>query len=253
MKNKIAIALISPRTDITVTYIDKNGKTAYVDITEEEAERYYDAELYKGNVSVGILRKEKNKDKKTLKLELFENSEVKIGDKLKINSQLICKGDMLYSSDIVSEISRILKENVDLVKQLNEKQIYFTDVLCGFDLIRLNQAEFFDVILPIYLVNSDENFKSGNGAGVVFKDKRFILDTAKRDYISKICNDASLNYQIFIGDAGTMLENLKCSSKNADIIPIAIPCKHLKTRLQEVSANDIKSASELLKLLIEKE
>ncbi|MBE5039663.1 zinc-binding metallopeptidase family protein [Ructibacterium gallinarum] len=229
---------------------DNRYGVGFLSGTNEEA--MYGQVLYHNKKEAGIIRKENDQ----IFLQIFPECTCKTGDICELKAQLICKGNMLYGSNLTSIISSYLWENC--VNKLNniEKEIYFTlvnEAICGTG----GYLEAVKIINPDYTVliscvPDQEGCKMGDGPALALKNGNAVIGLEMKKKFETIAKNADLMFQNFVGKTDKTAELLSICGTREGFAEICIPVRYENQLFAESDWKDVeKTLNFLLKIIYE--
>lgn len=266
---KINIALLTEIPKIVITGLEakkdkKIKKAFFLPINIKNTDLLNNKIVCQNDKEIGIIRMEKEKQyieifediSEELKLDLTQNIVV-----CNLKQNTICKGDLIYSNNLVQEIKENALKYKENVFKNTVNDINFTTFDCESDLISEVSKQEFDINILIYTcdeseISSDSNLKTGDGCGIVVQDNGYLMPLNLQERIQESINKntgdflnlntassevMSLKYQTCFIKHSSVLEKISISG-SSPAIGIVIPVKYTDTELAECNVNDIKNA-----------
>ncbi len=245
-KKRIMICSLADTSGIFIKSI-KNKKAQFDIIGKLSKESLTDTEIFSDGESVGIIRsiiKDGKIDSQTL--ELWDENYVKTGDFCSLNPEVRCKGDNLYgfgtSRIICVKIALFLANKVDT----SVNDIYFTVSPSEKAAIAAAETLKPDYIYLISPAEETDNFKSGTGCGIVFKDGGAVIKPEIRNHLTDAAMRAKAPFSVYADKFSLLPEKLGISGDAPEVGAIYIPVSNINSTTPVINLKDVDSAEKTL-------
>lgn len=244
---KILISAVAESNKIIVTSV-KGERADYEIAKKYETDALCGEVVFDDNDNmIGVIRKDKDTSKTYI--EVNAKADVKAGDILRFKPNSSCEANKLYNINVSPIIMRLYAKNVVKVLNDNDKDITFTVCNSIISAKSYINSGNYDRIYTLSCEIASDSFQISEGCGIVYKEGSAVaLPNIKNDY-AKASKDKV--YQNYFGQNSGLFEFAHIFGKGADVGGIAIPVKHKDTKCEVCDINDIKSAVNMTKRLIE--
>lgn len=271
---KINISLLTEIPKIVITGVEtkdvKDIKKAFFQpINIKNTDLLNNKIVYKNDEELGIIRKEKDKQYIEIFEDIFEELKQDLTQNIvlcNLKSNTLCKGDLVYSNNMLQEIKEKIIEYKDNAANSFVNQINFTIFDDENEVVSEITKQEFDINILIYTCDESEissnNLRTGNGCGIVVQDNGYLMPLNLQEKIKENINkflssetqsekNAILKYQTCFVKYSSVLEKISISG-SSPAIGIIIPVKYADTEFVECNVNDIKNAVDMACFIADK-